>query len=172
MATFPPLQRPPLASRSLQGYSNPSPAKQLRISLTSKRPRSPDHPEPQTTHKRVRSATVRSTVPTTRDIIKEQRIAEREQKEEEFRRKYSRSFRFWTFYLDIDNIDPSLVQSFKSRLRHLGAVCLFFFFLMLSYQLLSRTSTCFIHLRLLISLPMDLLHPTLLPIKRTINLSL
>ena len=121
MATFPPLQRRPLASRSLQGHSNPSPAKQLRISsISSKRPRSPDLPEP---HKRVRSATVKSTVPATRDITKEQRIAEREQKEEEFRRKYSRSFPLWTFYLDLDNIDPSLVQSFKSRLRHLGAVC-------------------------------------------------
>ena len=121
MATFPTLQRRPLASRSLQGHSNPSPAKQLRISSTSsKRPRSPDQPEP---HKRVRSATVKSTVPATRDLTKEQRIAEREQKEEEFRRKYSRSFPLWTFYLDIDNIDHSLVQSFKSRLRHLGAVC-------------------------------------------------
>ena len=133
MATFPPLQRRPLASRSLQGYSNPSPAKQLRISSTSKRPRSPDHPELQTTHKRVRTATVKSTVPTTRDLTKEQRIAEREQKEEEFRRKYSRSFPLWTFYLDIDNIDPSLVQSFKSRLRHLGAVCLVSFFPILGY---------------------------------------
>ena len=120
MATFPPLQRRPLASRSLQSHLNPSPVKQLRISSTSKRPRSPDHPEP---HKRVRCATVKSTVPATRDLTKEQRIAEREQKEEEFRRKYSRSFPLWTFYLDLDNIDPSLVQSFKSRLRHLGAVC-------------------------------------------------
>jgi regulatory subunit for Cdc7p protein kinase len=121
MATFPPLQRRPLTSRFLQGPSNPSPAKQLRISSTSsKRPRSPEQPEP---YKRVRSATVKSTVPATRDLTKEQRIAEREQKEEEFRRKYSRSFPLWTFYLDIDNIDRSLVQSFKSRLRHLGAVC-------------------------------------------------
>lgn len=120
MATFLPPQRRPLASRSLQGYLNPSPAKQLRISSTSsKRPRSPDQPEP---HKRVRSAIVKPTVPATRDRTKEQRIAEREQKEEEFRRKYSRSFPLWTFYLDIDNIDSSLVQSFKSRLRHLGAV--------------------------------------------------
>ena len=133
MATFPALQRRPLAGRSLQGPSNHSPSKQLRISSTSKRPRSPDHCEPQTTHKRVRSATVKSTVPTTRDLTKEQRIAEREQKEEEFRRKYSRSFPLWTFYLDIDNIDPSLVQSFKYRLRHLGAVCLLLFFLNLSY---------------------------------------
>ena len=121
MATFLPLQRRPLVSRSLQGHSKLSPTKQLRTSSTSKRPRSP---EPQTTQKRVRSATIKCTVPTTRDLSKEQRIAEREQKEEEFRRKYSRSFPLWTFYLDIDNIDPSLVQSFKSRLRHLGAVCL------------------------------------------------
>jgi hypothetical protein len=118
MATFPPLQRRPLASRSLQG---PSPAKQIRISSISKRPRSPDHSEPQSAHKRVRSV---KSVPTTRDLTKEQRISEREQKEEEFRRKYSRSFPLWTFYLDIDNIDLSLVQSFKSRLRHFGAVCL------------------------------------------------
>jgi len=133
MATFPPPQRRPLASRSIQGYSNPSPAKQLRIPSTSKRPRSPDHHEPLATHKRVRSTTVKSTIPTTRDLTKEQKIAEREQKEEEFRRKYSRSFPLWTFYLDIDNLDPSLVQSFKFRLRHLGAVCQYSYFLTSSY---------------------------------------
>jgi len=120
MATFLP-QRRPLASRFLQGPSQPSPGKQARTVSGSKRPRSPDHDDapihPHT--KRVRA--------TTQDCHttshKERKYAEREQKEAEFKQKYTRAFPGWIFYLDSETLAKNVEHTFRAKILHLGGVC-------------------------------------------------
>ncbi|KAF8972962.1 Dfp1/Him1, central region-domain-containing protein [Flammula alnicola] len=126
MATlFPP--RRALGNRSLQNPSNLTPSKQTRTVSGSKRARSPDHGDTQVspTLKRVRA----TAPPISRELQKdkERKQAEREQKEAEFRRKYTNAFPGWIFYLDSETLDHGAEQTFKSALLHLGGTVEVFF---------------------------------------------
>ncbi|KAF8629179.1 hypothetical protein AX17_005764 [Amanita inopinata Kibby_2008] len=111
-----PLRRP-LAHR----------ASQLAHVASSKRARSPD-PEDVTTAlpKRVRSTpTVEDAAEqdkSSRQAARERRIAEREQQKAEFRDKYRRAFPSWTFYFDLEHIEPdrTVISSFETRIQELG----------------------------------------------------
>lgn len=55
---------------------------------------------------------------------KERRHAEREQQRAEFKEKYTRAFPTFTFYFDVEHIDPTHgnLLDFEARIRHLGGV--------------------------------------------------
>ncbi|KAF9484458.1 hypothetical protein BDN70DRAFT_989551 [Pholiota conissans] len=116
-------QRQPLRSRVLQQPSNPSPARQCRTVSGSKRARSPEHAELQTHPSLKRARALVDVTPTRskatereRSEQKAQRLREREQKEDEFRRKYTSAFASWRFYIDSETIDHKTAQAFKSRI--------------------------------------------------------
>jgi regulatory subunit for Cdc7p protein kinase len=106
--------RRPLTSRTLPN----SPSKS-RVVSGSKRPRSPEHGEPhvQPILKRVCLA------PTTvaRDLQREKK-AEREQREAEFRQKYTRAFPMWKFYFDTEKPLSVSQSSLRTRVVQLKAV--------------------------------------------------
>ncbi|KAF8160997.1 Dfp1/Him1, central region-domain-containing protein [Crassisporium funariophilum] len=120
MATFQPHRRP-LAHRLFpgQGTALPTPTKQNRIVSGSKRPRSPDQSDARAPLKRAK-ATPPSVVPTPRDLEKERRHIEREQKDQEFRAKFKAVFPTFRFFLDIENMDEGIVYTLKSRIERLG----------------------------------------------------
>lgn len=135
MATFLPVQRRPLASRSLQTTNPSPPSKQPRVVSGAKRARSPDHTENQThtAPKRVRSTVEPVPRPTASASAKarehakdkQNRLTERLQREEEFKRKYKKDFPGWRFYIDSENLDSKLESQFKTKILRLGGVCNF-----------------------------------------------
>ncbi|KDR75415.1 hypothetical protein GALMADRAFT_280094 [Galerina marginata CBS 339.88] len=131
MSSFQITSRRPLTNRHLQGPSNPSPAKpHPRTVSGSKRPRSPDLGDapPNFTTKRVRATLQDTPTPVPpRDLQKERKHAEREQKATEFRQKYTRAFPTWIFYLDSENIGHNSEQTFRSKILHMGAKIEHFF---------------------------------------------
>lgn len=123
MATFQPPRRP-LANRSIQPHGlYLSPTKQHRTVSGSKRPRSPDRQDvfSNLAAKRVR-ATQEPSALAPRDLQKERRNTVREQQEAEFKDKYTRAFPTWTFCFDSVDVSSSVVQSFKTKILHLGGV--------------------------------------------------
>lgn len=108
--------RRPLSSRALPN----SPSK-TRVISGAKRPRSPEKPEnpPQSVFKRFRS----TQGPVARDLQKE-RKTEREQRETEFREKYTRAFPTWRFYFDTEKPMSISQSSLRTRVLQLGAVSL------------------------------------------------
>ncbi|KAF9007967.1 Dfp1/Him1, central region-domain-containing protein [Cyathus striatus] len=99
------LNRKPLANRHI--HLSPSPSKPHRTQV--KRARSPDHSE--------------------LNVPKRLRHAEREQRELEFKEKYTRAFPTFTFYLDKENmsLEAALIKVLETRIRSLGGVIEDFF---------------------------------------------
>ncbi|TFK72141.1 hypothetical protein BDN72DRAFT_836756 [Pluteus cervinus] len=92
---------------------------------TSKRARSPEPPHDitlaQQASKRARCNST-TAPPVAGRGDKESRQAEREQKETEFKEKYSRAFPSWTFHFDLDHLNSAsgTLKDFKTRIHHLG----------------------------------------------------
>lgn len=121
MASLLSHRRRPLTTRTLLN----SPSNVTRTVSGSKRARSPENGEVQTHHvlKRVRPLEPPPSIVPSRDIRKEtERKMEREQKEAEFREKYSRAFPTWKFYFDTEKPLSISKSSLKSRVLSLGAV--------------------------------------------------
>ena len=109
-----PQSRRPLSSLIVLN----SPTK-TRVASGLKRPRSP---EPRISHdqsvlKRARPAPP----PVARDLLNEKRT-EREQREAEFREKYTRAFSLWTFYFDTEKPLSVSQSSLRTRVLQLKAV--------------------------------------------------
>ncbi|KAK2467783.1 hypothetical protein APHAL10511_000078 [Amanita phalloides] len=102
----------------------------------SKRSRSPELDDSVTANsKRVRTTTtctlddITTNDKPTRQAARERRITEKEQQKAEFRDKYRRAFPSWTFYLDMDHIEPdrAVVTSLETRIQELGGAIEDFF---------------------------------------------
>ncbi|KAM6502364.1 Dfp1/Him1, central region domain containing protein [Amanita muscaria] len=100
----------------------------------SKRSRSPDpeeHPVPSSKRSRTVSAValVNDNDKSTRQAMRERKLAEKEQQKAEFRDKYRRAFPSWTFYFDLDHVDPdrAAAPSFEARIQELGGAIEDFF---------------------------------------------
>ncbi|KAF8891667.1 Dfp1/Him1, central region-domain-containing protein [Infundibulicybe gibba] len=105
-----------------------SPSKPPRSASSSKRPRSPDPqgdslPLPPNV-KRPRAAAPQSTAGPVRDLGKERKLsaAQREQQKVEFKEKYCRAFPSWTFYFDLDHIEPDrgTAKALEAKIQQLG----------------------------------------------------
>ena len=102
---------------------------QLPQPLASKRSRSPEPEDGVAGSKRVRTTSAFDDVPDkdklTRQAARERKMAEKEQQKAEFRDKYRRAFPSWTFYFDMDHIEPdrSAVAFLEVRIQELGGVC-------------------------------------------------
>lgn len=131
MATALPHRRP-LGTRSLQNPSQLPTTMSNRVASGSKRPRSPEHGE---THarpspKRVRATTLDNApqggtaLPhrKNKDIKMIAKREERQEKADEFKRKYKKAFPGWIFYLDSESLSHQSVQTFKTQILHLGGV--------------------------------------------------
>jgi regulatory subunit for Cdc7p protein kinase len=100
-----------------------------RPSSIQKRSRSPDAEEKtESSSKRVCTTfivgeTAANEKPS-RQAVRERKFTEKEQQKAEFRDKYRRAFPSWTFYFDLDHIEPdrTVVSSFESRIQELGGV--------------------------------------------------
>lgn len=99
------------ASRSVK------PGLRLARTLSIKRPRSPDNDAP------VESVKRRALAPDARQQDKERRQLERQQKDAEFKEKYTRAFPTFSFYFDAENLDVDSTP-LRAKVEHLGAVCL------------------------------------------------
>jgi len=116
MTSILPYQRRPLTTRTLPN----SPNKATRVISGTKRARSPELGGPSIqTVKRARLAPVPA-LPV-KDPQKEKKT-EREQKESEFRNKYTRAFPSWKFYFDTEKPLSVNESSLRSRVLSLGAV--------------------------------------------------
>lgn len=111
--------RPPLAPRStVQVPTTIAPQVALKAHPASilKRPRSPEPHNLAATHEIAQPKRHRTQSATTKENIdKQQRRAEREARENEFRAKYTKAFPSWTFYFDTndterDSLAPRVLQ--------------------------------------------------------------
>ncbi|KII92343.1 hypothetical protein PLICRDRAFT_88953 [Plicaturopsis crispa FD-325 SS-3] len=148
--------RRPLASRPLpiQLPAMLSPLKTMTArTVSAKRARSPE-PAGDASTKRARSMTAAGSTTVllaspnntaTRDEDrreKERRRAEREMQKEEFRVKYTKAFPSWTFYFDLDIVDPesaALRENLEAKVSHLGATVDDFFSNEITHLITNRT---------------------------------
>ena len=135
-------RRPLEGKRSLpQLMSTGSPLSRLStqsFSSTAKRPRSPDtllDSQQSLSAKRPKpvspSPSVMPALQEDDSKSKERKRAEREAQKEEFRVKYTRAFRKFSFYLhwDVSEGDPDARERLHARINHMDAVRLFFLIL-------------------------------------------
>ena len=99
-----------------------------RPSSIQKRSRSPDAEEQtESSSKRVCTTSIVGEIAANEKPSRQgvrRKVAEKEQQKAEFRDKYRRAFPSWTFYFDLDHIEPdrTAVSSFESRIQELGGV--------------------------------------------------
>jgi regulatory subunit for Cdc7p protein kinase len=142
-------RRPLEGKRSLpQLMSTGSPLSRLSsrsLSSTAKRPRSPDallDSQQSLNAKRPKPVSPSpSIIPALQEEeskLKERKRAEREAQKEDFRIKYTRAFRKFSFYLhwDVSEGDPDARERLHARINYMDAVRLYFF---LSYTFHAET---------------------------------
>ncbi|KAH9485303.1 Hsk1-interacting molecule 1 [Psilocybe cubensis] len=147
MATSLPARRP-LANRSVQGTSNPSPIKQTRSVSGSKRPHSPDRGDSNANPiaKRVRGTATneptashesRATEKTKRE---KEKAAQRMEMDLEFKDKYSRAFPGFRFYFDAENITTS-TANLKAMISRAGGITDPFFSSSITHVIADKQNT-------------------------------